>query len=360
MNDSTGVILGALTLLLFVIVYVWYALALAAVFSKVGEATWKAWVPVVNVATVLSLGGFSPWLVLLNLIPLFGAIAFAVVFIVAIHRVNRGFDRGAGMTVLGAIIPVVWASILGFGSARWQGEEPGPRRSGRIDENSAPVRRGKDFEGPYVPLVGGWTPEPLPRADSVEQVDAEEPASEPIPLPFAAVSPSLSDAPAPSDWAPPASAGSFDLTPRTDDAPADPPASFRAPKPDDVRVDAPVPSAAQTPGDPRDSLSEVLAALRVGDDEPRPRDANPSTPAPEQADDGWNATPLTPAFSARERSVPTRESPRIPEPAAPSAPAGQDEPPFDLWGAPSSTDADAAAPAGDEPLTRPAPAPGSP
>ncbi|MEL4402954.1 DUF5684 domain-containing protein, partial [Shewanella algae] len=92
------------------------------VFAKAGEASWKGWVPVVNLATVLKLGGFSPWLVLIALIPLFGAIAYAVVSIVAIHRVNLAFGRGAGMTVLGAFLPVVWASILGFGRARWQGE----------------------------------------------------------------------------------------------------------------------------------------------------------------------------------------------------------------------------------------------
>ncbi|TLF30170.1 DUF5684 domain-containing protein, partial [Microbacterium sp. 5K110] len=205
MNDSTGVILGALTLLLFVIVYVWYALALVALFTKTGEATWKAWVPVVNGATVLKVGGFSPWLVLLNLIPLFGTTAFVVVFIVAVHRINLGFDRGAGMTVLGALIPVVWASVLGFGTARWQEASSGARRVGGVDENSAPVRRGQDFAGPYVPLVGGWTPEPARPAGAGGMVDdddddvAAEPMSEPVLLPFAAPSGSLSDAvPSPS------------------------------------------------------------------------------------------------------------------------------------------------------------------
>ena len=58
MNDSTGAILGLSTAVLFVIVYVWYALALSAMFAKTGEPSWKAWVPVVNLATILKLGGF--------------------------------------------------------------------------------------------------------------------------------------------------------------------------------------------------------------------------------------------------------------------------------------------------------------
>lgn len=248
MNDSTGVILGALTLLLFVILYVWYSLALAAVFAKTGESTWKAWVPFVNLGAVLKLGGFSPWLVLLILIPFFGALAFAVVFIVAVHRVNRGFDRGAGMTVLGALVTVVWASILGFGSARWTGAAPGVRRSGGVDENSAPVRRGQDFAGPYVPLVGGWTPAPPATADAAEREDAPvaQPMSEPIALPFSAVSPSLADAPPPpTDWTPPTLPG----------APAFAPPGAAA-EPSDV-------PRAHDPEDARASVSEALAALRA-------------------------------------------------------------------------------------------------
>ncbi len=166
------------------IVYVWYALALAAVFAKTGESTWKAWVPLVNLGTILKIGGFSPWLVLLILIPFFGALAFAVVFIVAVHRVNRGFDRGAGMTVLGALLGVVWASILGFGSARWAGETPGVRRSGGVDENSAPVRRARTSRVPTSP--GRWVDARAPgrtarrrargRTGSAAGVGADRPA----------------------------------------------------------------------------------------------------------------------------------------------------------------------------------------
>lgn len=303
MNDSTGVILGALTLLLFVIVYVWYALALAALFTKTGEATWKAWVPVVNGATVLKIGGFSPWLVLLNLIPLFGTTAFVVVFIVAVHRINLGFDRGAGMTVLGALIPVVWASVLGFGTARWQEASSGARRVGGVDENSAPVRRGQDFAGPYVPLVGGWTPEPARPAGAGGMVDdddvAAEPMSEPVLLPFAAPSGSLSDAvPSPSDWAPPAAA---DFPPRGDDA-------------GEQRSGSEQP---ETSADVHDSVAEALAALRA----PTTPVATPPLPeAPARGEDfesaGWNAAPLTPAFPARGGSVASDVPPEaeVPQP----------------------------------------------
>lgn len=328
MNDSTGVILGALTLVLFVILHVWYALALAAVFAKVGEPTWKAWVPILNVATILKIGGFSPWLVLLNLILVFGGIAFAAVLVVAIHRVNRSFGRGAGMTVLGAFVPVVWASILGFGGARWATETPpGVRRSG-IDENSAPVRRGQDFAGPYVPLVGGWTPEQPAPAALPGREDSAAPVSEPIPLPFAAVSPSLSDVPpAPSQWAPPT-------------LPAEP-----APRDD-------APSDAVRGGDEsRDSVSEVLAALRGPSAAERPVPPQ-DRPAGMSDDDAREESLLTPAFPGRTRSA---APPASPEPAAPetSGPGEGEESSLESWRAPVRPDDDAAD--ADEPLTRPAP-----
>ena len=112
--------LGMMTLLALVLilaVYVWLALALGAVFRKVGDEQWKAWVPVYNVATLFRHGGFSPWLVLLTFVPVAGLVVFAL----AAHRVGRGFGYGAGMTVLAVLAPPVWASIVGFGPARWLG-----------------------------------------------------------------------------------------------------------------------------------------------------------------------------------------------------------------------------------------------
>lgn len=342
MNDFTGVILGALTLLLFVIVYVWYSLALAAVFTKTGESTWKAWVPLVNAGAILKIGGFSPWLVLLVLIPFFGALAFAVVFIVAVHRVNRGFDRGAGMTVLGALLGVVWASILGFGSARWAGETPGVRRSGGVDENSAPVRRGQDFAGPYVPLVGGWTPEPpaAPEAAGREDAPVVHPVSEPIALPYSAVSPSLADAPPPpTDWAPPTLPG----------------APVFAPSTPDPKVDATDRPQRPTPEDARTSVSEALAALRTPADPPAGSREEPAAASPvADADAPWGAAPLTPAVPPRARPAASvgDPAPFESEPEAPATEAADSVP----WRAPSSSSPDETDAVVDEPLTRPAPA----
>ncbi|NYF15337.1 hypothetical protein HDC37_000149 [Microbacterium sp. AK009] len=124
------VTLGVSSALVAIVVYVWTALALGAVFRKSGEQSWKAWVPILNVAVLLQLGGFSGWLVLLLLLPLLGPLLVWVAMIVSCHRIGREFGYGAGMTVLAALLLPVWASVIGFGSARWVGTEAaGPRRS---------------------------------------------------------------------------------------------------------------------------------------------------------------------------------------------------------------------------------------
>lgn len=341
MNESTGAVLGLSSAALFVILYVWYSLGLSAVFAKAGERSWKAWVPVVNVATVLTLGGFSPWLVLINLVPLFGAIAFTVVFIVAVHRISLGFGRGAGTTVLGVLLQVVWASVLGFGSARWQGT---PARGDGAAEDSAPARRGQDFAGPYVPLVGGWTPAPTghdtagdgaaSRADADGMVPADATPSAPMALPFAAPSGSLSDAvPSPVDWTPA----------RTDDAPpsaGDP----RPPRTEDRTSD----------GVPPTSVFAVLDALRLGDDDAAPRRRTVDA----QEDGSQPTVPLTPGIPSRRvmsaapdaREEDGAAAPESPVPAA-SEPSAVPEP----WAPPRRAEAgDAADAVAQTPLTRPA------
>jgi len=123
-DSSLALLVGLLAFVIAIALYVWMALALAAVFRKVGEESWKGWVPFLNQATVLKLGGFSPWLVLLLLVPGLGALVVTVLLVIAAHRINPGFGYGAGMTVLAALLFVVWASILGFGPAPWRGARP--------------------------------------------------------------------------------------------------------------------------------------------------------------------------------------------------------------------------------------------
>ena len=95
---------------------------------------------------------------------------------------QRRFGHGVGMTLLAALLLPVWASILGFGPARWLGTEltgrnapvAGPRRMPAAKVGT-PTRTSRDPAGvhPSLPLPAssssalplppesGWTPPPV-------------------------------------------------------------------------------------------------------------------------------------------------------------------------------------------------------
>ena len=77
MNDAA--VLGAvISLLLVLVLYVWTAASLAAVFAKAGEEGYKAWIPVYNIVVVLQLAGLSGWFALLILVPPLYPVALAM------------------------------------------------------------------------------------------------------------------------------------------------------------------------------------------------------------------------------------------------------------------------------------------
>ncbi|MCR2793978.1 DUF5684 domain-containing protein [Microbacterium sp. zg.Y625] len=215
MSDSFSTAPLVLVLLLGVIpivaVYVWTALALSAVFGKIGQETWRAWVPIVNQVTLLMVAGMSGWLFLLVLIPGVGVVAFWVATVIAVHRINRAFGLGGGMTVLAAVLFPVWASVVGFGVARWRKTDavsaPAYARTGRHDD-AVSAGSGAADDARARPAVA--VPVALPAA----AVAGDEPS-----VPSVPDAPSAPDAPsgeqasavqeagpavaAPSAWAPP-------------------------------------------------------------------------------------------------------------------------------------------------------------
>ncbi|GAA1929423.1 hypothetical protein GCM10009775_21850 [Microbacterium aoyamense] len=128
-DASTAAAITLLSIVGVAVLYVWTALALAAVFRKSGEQGWKAWVPFLNQAVLLQLGGFSGFLVLFYLLPGLGILIVWVLQTIACHRIGHAFGFGSGMTVLAALLLPVWASIVGFGPERWVGRDEPARAS---------------------------------------------------------------------------------------------------------------------------------------------------------------------------------------------------------------------------------------
>lgn len=281
LGGSSGVDPGALAVasivqtLLGIGVYVWTALALTAVFRKVGIAPWKAWVPVLNIWELFVLAGMRGWwaavlaggAILVGIIStvvagLFtaaalnagfggdagsaaGALAAAViipaliwlafaVFVVILEvrmlrAVNRGFGLGAAYTVLGVLLFPVWASIVGWGSAQWRGTETaaveGPFRRGTAAVADAPAPPASTTAAASSPPAAAAAPGSGPFAPP----PAFPAASEAPPAPPAAAEPVSA-----SPWAPPP-------------PPAEPAAAPAAPQP---WVSAPTPTAAPVAAEP--------------------------------------------------------------------------------------------------------------
>lgn len=110
-DGAAALAFGALGFLAAIAVYALVAWCLSVVFRKSGEAPWKAWVPIVNIATIFKLGGEAPWKVVFHFIPVVNIYA-VILQIIAIHRINVRFGHGAGMTVLAILIAPVWAILL--------------------------------------------------------------------------------------------------------------------------------------------------------------------------------------------------------------------------------------------------------
>ncbi|WP_022889622.1 DUF5684 domain-containing protein [Agromyces italicus] len=264
------------SLLIGIGLYVWYAAMLAKVFARFGQPAWSAWVPVYNEMQLFKIGRQQPWLALLMYLPLVQIVGL-VFKVFALHRISTQSWRGVGTTVLGVLLPPVWATVLATGPS------PDPEL-GRM-----PMRASGTGEIP--PVAPGFPGGPLA---------APPVAAAPQPAPL--IAPFVTAAPvAPPVATPPAATPSA--------APATPPVHMSAAaqawaSPLNDAPDAPVPPApavpAAPPAGPADSVSSLFA----------PPSAQPPV-AP------------TAGHEVAAPRVPGRIEPLPPLPPAPAAPVPQ-------------------------------------
>lgn len=167
-TDPAGAVmtLAVVTIVWLVVVigfYVWYAIALSRLFPRLGEESWKGWVPVLNEATILTLGGKPAWNVIFYFIPIVNLYG-VYLKVIATHRINERFGRGAGSTVLALLLPPVWATLLAWGAPPYpEGDrlahlQPGPRRQpqpGADAAHGAP----QGYLAPPIMPPGGQAPQ---------------------------------------------------------------------------------------------------------------------------------------------------------------------------------------------------------
>lgn len=302
-NDSLLILLGVLSGLLGVVVYVWTAVALAGLFRKSGEQSWQAWVPLLNLAVVLRIGGFSPWLALLGLIPGIGQLALYVLVVVAAHRIGRRFGVGPGMTVLAALVFVVWASILGLGPAH------AANAATPVAAARSAARRPAPEPPPWVFSPPMSDPEPAaPASPSVPpRPSTHAPDRAVVPAARPAAGEDREGTPTalqPSPWAPPSP-----FAPAAD-APTSggvDPGSGTAPEP----APEPAPAGALRAGEVEPASAAGDATADAADDDP----ARELAPAPPTVSGGRTASADLPGLVRADTSSP----PALTTPPAPDA-----------------------------------------
>ncbi|KJL19350.1 DUF5684 domain-containing protein [Microbacterium foliorum] len=391
---------GALLGLAF---YVWYALALSKLFARLGVEGWKGWVPILNEATILTLGGKPAWNVVFYFIPIV-QIYGLIVKIQAVHGINGRFGRGAGSTVLAVLLPPVWASILAWGAPPYpEGDrlaalQPGPRRQGQ-PQDAPPHDSSKGYLAPPILPPGGESAHGEPASFAPAAPAAAAPPAFVSPPP---AMPNFERPATASTPAAPQAAPTF-APPAPPAAPAAPPAaptlatqapSFAPPAPASPSVapgfppvDAPAPAPAYPDAPVPSAVDAAPASLIVGVPgveraEPAESAAPPASSAPpvSPAPPVSSAPPVSPSIAptaahdvdglpgaAEEASDPVLETlPQPParaagaaeEPAAPTTHAGTSDDPHVSAG--SLPDRLGAAPAPDARaprFTAPAPVP---
>ncbi|WP_157509622.1 DUF5684 domain-containing protein [Leifsonia sp. Root4] len=304
MSDNSVPGFGVLiALLLSLAFYVWASAALAAVFSKLGEPGWKAWVPVYSSFVLFRLGGVAPLWAITLFLPLINVVGF-VFSILAIHSISKQFGKGAGFTVLGVLLTPIWSSILGWGRAT--AGQTGAGQAGAVLTGAVLTGAGQPDAAAPVAVVspfgitsGDAVPARIPFGETVQPaappisaapvsptapVSSAGPAAPAVSVPAAAPAVLADEAVQESPTAPPV----FSYTPAViaTPSPVAPPAPIEMPEELSVRVEqaAGAPARAATPliDSVPDFSSPVVpaAAASVVLDEQRAE-----TPAPQPADD---------------------------------------------------------------------------
>jgi hypothetical protein len=323
-TDSTALVaVTATSLVVSVLLYVWTAIALSALFRKSGEAAWKGWVPVYNLGVLFQLAGYPWWSVLLILLPVAGPVIVFVVFVLAAHRVGRAFGYGGGMTVLAVLLPPVWATVLGFGSARWIGADDAgaPRRRTHGDVADPVYARGfdgtpasfgvaeeaaesQDGERPAAAGLAGWAPTRAPEQPPADA--ASTPAAE------------TSEARSPfADWWPEV----LDEDPDTDSAVDDRvPGALLDEKPSGDDDDDDDDGGAAAPPPPAVTAAPVIAPPRPADLPGVDSAAEPAVEDREEVPPPLRRSTARPAWNGFDLSVPGEFTGEVTD-AVPGAPA---------------------------------------
>lgn len=89
------------------------------IFTKAGEAGWKAIVPFVNTWTFFKIAQGEGWKMFLTLIPVIGFVFPLIANVKLAHAFGKGTGFGIGLIIL----PYIFMPMLAFGNATYCGPQ---------------------------------------------------------------------------------------------------------------------------------------------------------------------------------------------------------------------------------------------
>lgn len=150
-------------LLLYVVLYVVFAVGAWGAYKKAspqGDPAWAAFVPIYNFIVLLRVAGRPAtwaWFLLLVFIPIVGSLAILVLSILVLHDVSKSFGHGGGFTVgLVLLAPIFWY-ILWLGPSTYRGPA-GPAGMGGGYGGGGGGGGGYGSGYPQYPSQGGYPP----------------------------------------------------------------------------------------------------------------------------------------------------------------------------------------------------------
>ncbi len=163
-SDTSAGLAGALAglgfeLVVIAIAYVIMAIPMAKIFSDNGEPAANAWIPFLNWGTLLRMGGYSPWLAILAIIPI-ANIVMGVLLAISFGRVASRYGKDS--TVWGILFyffSLIVAYVLAYGSGQPLGRSGYPYANGMINPTPYnPTPYGGAMNGQYGSSASAPTP----------------------------------------------------------------------------------------------------------------------------------------------------------------------------------------------------------
>ena len=104
------------TIIPLAILILWIA-GLWKIFEKAGHPGWAAIIPIYNMYIITKIAGKEWWWLLLLLIPIVNIVIAIILYIAVAEK----FGKGVGFAICLVFLPFIFAMILVFGDAEFEG-----------------------------------------------------------------------------------------------------------------------------------------------------------------------------------------------------------------------------------------------